>query len=128
VLSFILGFGLNMARAKDLTPKQRNEARIFRRNGDHLLEMIDEILNLSSIEAGRVELQRAPFDLVSNLEDIGQMIKVRAQAKGLRFDLELDATLPGEVMGDVGKMRQVLINLLGNAVKSTQQGYVCLRV
>jgi CheY-like chemotaxis protein/anti-sigma regulatory factor (Ser/Thr protein kinase) len=89
--------------------------------------MIDEILSLSRIEAGRVELQRAPFDLVRTLEDIGQMITVRAQAKGLRFDLELDTTLPRVVQGDVGKIRQVLINLLGNAVKFTQQGYVCLR-
>jgi CheY-like chemotaxis protein/anti-sigma regulatory factor (Ser/Thr protein kinase) len=89
--------------------------------------MIDEILSLSRIEAGRVELQQAPFDLVRTLEDIGQMITSPAQAKGLRFDLELDAALPRVMRGDVGKIRQVLINLLGNAVKFTEQGYVCLR-
>ncbi len=127
-LNAILGFGRNLDRAQDLTLGQRNEVDIIRRSGDHLLQMIDEILSLSRIEAGRVELQRAPFDLVRTLEDIAQMITVRAQAKGLCFDLELEATLlPRVVRGDVGKIRQMLINLLGNAVKFTQQGHVCLR-
>ena len=126
-LNAILGFGRSLARAQDLTPERHNEVDIIRRSGDHLLEMIDEILSLSRIEAGRVELQRAPFDLVSNLDDIAQMIEVSLQAKELRFDLELDAALPRVVLGDVGKIRQVLINLLGNAIKFTEQGYVCLR-
>jgi signal transduction histidine kinase/CheY-like chemotaxis protein len=126
-LNAILGFGRNLARAQGLTPKHHNEVNIITRSGDHLLEMIDEILSLSRIEAGRVELQPAPFDLVRTLEDIAQMITVRAQAKGLRFDLEFDASLPHVVRGDVGKLRQILINLLGNAVKFTQKGYVCLR-
>ena len=126
-LNAILGFGRNLARAQDLKPEHRNEVNTITRSGDHLLEMIDEILSLSRIEAGRVELQQVPFDLVSNLKDIAQMITVRAEAKGLRFDLELDALLPQFVLGDVGKIRQVLINLLGNAVKFTQQGYVYLR-
>ena len=126
-LNAILGFGRNLARARDLIPKHQDEIDIIRRSGDHLLEMIDEILSLSRIEAGRVELQYAPFDLLRALDEIAQMITVRAEAKGLRFDLELDAALPCVVQGDVGKIRQVLINLLGNAVKFTEQGYVCLR-
>jgi len=126
-LNAILGFGRNLARAQDLKPEHQSEIDIIRRSGDHLLEMIDEILSLSRIEAGRVELQQAPFDLVRNLEDIGGMIRARAQDKGLRFDLELDAELPRVMRGDVGKIRQVLINMLGNAVKFTQQGYVSLR-
>ena len=81
-LNAILGFGRNLARAQNLTPKHNKEVDIIRRSGDHLLEMIDEILSLSRIEAGRVELQRAPFDLVRTLEDLEQMIMVRAQAKG----------------------------------------------
>jgi len=126
-LNAILGFGRNLARAQELTPEHRTQVDIIGRSGDHLLQMIDEILSLSRIEAGRVELQRAPFDLVRTLEDIGEMIMVRTQAKKLRFDLELDSTLARVIQGDVGKIRQVLINLLGNAVKFTEQGHVCLR-
>jgi len=126
-LNAILGFGRNLARAQDLTPAQRNEVDIIRRSGDHLLQMIDEILSLSRIEAGRVELESAPFDLVRTLDDIAQMVTVRVQAKGLCFDIELDTGLARAVQGDVGKIRQVLINLLGNAVKFTQRGHVRLR-
>jgi len=126
-LNAILGFGRNLARARDLTPEHQNEVDIIMRSGDHLLRMIDEILSLSRIEAGRVKLQQAPFNLVRTLEDIAQMITVRIQAKGLRFDLDLEPTLPRVIQGDVGKLRQVLINLLGNAVKFTDQGYVFLR-
>jgi predicted ATPase/signal transduction histidine kinase/DNA-binding NarL/FixJ family response regulator len=125
-LNAILGFGRNLARAQELTLEHRTEVDIITRSGNHLLEMIDEILSLSRIEAGHLELQPVLFDLKRTLEDIGQMIAVQAQAKGLRFDLELDAALPRVLQGDVGKIRQVLINLLGNAVKFTQQGYVCL--
>ncbi len=126
-LNAILGFSRNLSRAQYLTPQHRNEVNIIRRSGDHLLEMIDGILSLARIEDGRVELQPAPFDLVRNLEDIAQMFSAKTQAKGLRFDLDLDAKLPRVVQGDAGKLRQVLINLLGNAVKFTQHGYVCLR-
>jgi predicted ATPase/signal transduction histidine kinase/CheY-like chemotaxis protein/tRNA A-37 threonylcarbamoyl transferase component Bud32 len=125
-LNAIIGFGRNLMRAPGLTSRHHKDVNIIRRNGDHLLELIDEILSLSRIEAGRVELQRSPFDLFDHLDEIAQMTKMRTQAKGLRFDLELGTTLPRTVRGDAGKIRQVLINLLGNAVKSTKQGYVCL--
>ncbi len=126
-LNAILGFGRNMARSQDLKTDHRKAVGIITRSGDHLLQMIDEILSLSRIEAGRVELQPAPFDLVRTLEDIAQVATVQAQAGGLRFDLELDTSLPHVVQGDAGKIRQVLINLLGNAVTFTQKGHVCLR-
>ena len=126
-LNAILGFARNLGRVKDMPPDHRKQIDIIRRSGDHLLEMIDEILNLSRIEAGRVELQKTPFDLLRSLDDIAQMISVPVRAKQLGFDLELDNTLARVVLGDAGKIRQVLINLLGNAVKFTSQGYVALR-
>jgi signal transduction histidine kinase/DNA-binding NarL/FixJ family response regulator len=125
-LNAILGFGRNLARAEDLSAKQRSEVDIITRSGDHLLKMIDEILSLSRIEAGRVELQENHFDLVHALEGVSQMFSVRAEAKGLRFDLDLNPSLTRMIQGDEGKLRQVLINLLSNAVKFTEQGYVSL--
>jgi signal transduction histidine kinase/CheY-like chemotaxis protein len=125
-LNAILGFGRNLARAEDLSAKHHNEVDIITRSGDHLLKMIDEILSLSRIEAGRVELQENHFDLVHALEGISQMFSVRAEAKGLRFDLDLNPSLTRMIQGDEGKLRQVLINLLSNAVKFTERGYVSL--
>ena len=95
---------------------------MINRSGEHLLGMIDEILSLSRIEAGRIELKQEAFDLVQMLKDIGLIMKSRAEGKGLRFDLELDAELSPYVQGDAGKMRQVLINLLGNARQIHRRG------
>jgi CheY-like chemotaxis protein/anti-sigma regulatory factor (Ser/Thr protein kinase) len=89
--------------------------------------MIDDILSLSKIEAGRIELKQNTFDVTQMLQDVGQMMKSRAEGKGLRFTIELDPALPPYVQGDAGKLRQVLINLLGNAVKFTEKGDVWLR-
>jgi CheY-like chemotaxis protein/anti-sigma regulatory factor (Ser/Thr protein kinase) len=110
-----------------LSPEQREKVGIIDRSGEHLLGMVDEILSLAKIESGRIELAHEPFDLVRVLKDIGQMIKSRAQTKGLRFSLELDGNLSPCLRGDAGKIRQILINLLGNAVKYTSKGSVWLR-
>ena len=72
---------------------------IINRSGEHLLGMVDDVLSLSRIEAGRIELKREAFDLVQMLQDIGRMFKSRAEGKGLRFDLELDADLPPYAAG-----------------------------
>ena len=126
-LNAIIGFGKILASSKDLSAENRDKVDIIRRSGDHLLNMIDEILSLARIEAGRIELGHESFNLLSNLEDIAQMFTIRAQDKGLRFDVELDVALQLTVQGDVGKIRQVLINLLGNAIKFTNQGHIRLR-
>jgi Signal transduction histidine kinase len=88
--------------------------------------MVDDILSLAQIEAGRVELKQEIFDVTQTVQEVGQMMKSRAEGKGLRFTLELDPALPPCVQGDAGKLRQVLINLLGNAVKFTETGDVWL--
>jgi len=127
-MNAILGFARQLSRDKELGPEQREKASIIDRSGEHLLGMVDEILSLAKIEAGRVELVQESFDVVQTLTDIGQMITSRVETKGLRIDLELDANLPPRLRGDVGKFRQILINLLGNAVKFTEAGTITLKV
>jgi signal transduction histidine kinase/CheY-like chemotaxis protein len=126
-LNAILGFTKLLSKGKDLTPGQQEKIGIIDRSSEHLLGMIDEILSLAKIEAGRMELVQEPFDVVQMLKDIGKMITSWAGTKGLRFDLELDANLSPYLQGDVGKIRQILINLLGNAVKFTSEGNIYLR-
>jgi PAS domain S-box-containing protein len=126
-LHAILGFARLLTRNSGLDKGQQDSLDIINRSGEHLLGMIDDILSLSRIEAGRIELKPVPFDLTQMLQDVGQMMKSRAEGKGLRFTLELDSALPPYMQGDVGKLRQVLINLLGNAIKFTEKGKVWLR-
>jgi signal transduction histidine kinase/DNA-binding response OmpR family regulator len=126
-LNAILGFTRLLARDPEATSRQEEMLDIVNRSGEHLLDMVDEILSLSKIEAGRVELKQEVFDVVQMLEDIGLMVKSRAEGKGLQFALDLDTELPPYLYGDAGKLRQVLINLLSNAVRYTSDGAVRLR-
>jgi len=113
--------------APDTTSAQQEKLGIIHRSGEHLLGMVDDVLSLSRIEAGRIELQEEPFDLPQMLQDMGRIFKSRAEGRGLRFNLELEPDLARWLQGDAGKLRQVLINLLGNAVKFTEAGEVLLR-
>ncbi len=126
-LNAILGFSRLMARDPAVTTQQEEMLDVIDRSGEHLLSMVDDVLSLSRIEAGRVELKEEAFDVEQLLQDIGWMFKSRAEGKGLQFNLELEAELPPHLRGDAGKLRQVLINLLGNAVKFTEAGEVWLR-
>jgi CheY-like chemotaxis protein len=126
-LHAILGFSRLLTRDSGLNKEQMKRLDIINRSGEHLLGMIDDILSLSKIEAGRIELKQNTFDVTQMLQDVGQMMKSRAEGKGLRFTIELDPALPPYVQGDAGKLRQVLINVLGNAVKFTETGDVWLR-
>ena len=125
-LNAVLGFSQLLSRDPELKTQQKEHLELINRSGGHLLGMIDEILSLSRIEAGRMELKQEPFSLVQMLKDIGQIMKSRAEAKGLSFHLELDSELSPYGQGDSGKIRQVLINLLGNAIKFTREGEVWL--
>jgi len=126
-LSAILGFTRLLIRDVGQNKEQQERLDIINRSGEHLLGMVDDILSLSKIEAGRIELKQDTFDVTQMLQDVGQMMTSRAEDKGLRFTLEIDPALPSYVQGDSGKLRQVLINLLGNAVKFTETGDVWLR-
>ncbi|MBF0341092.1 MAG: CHASE domain-containing protein [Magnetococcales bacterium] len=112
----------------ELTPEQRRYVGIFRRAGDSLLELINDILDLSKVEAGRMELETAPFQLRDGLQRILDIMGMRAREKGLEMTLEVDPEVPDLLLGDAKRLRQVLINLLGNAVKFTPTGQITLRV
>ena len=126
-LNAILGFTRLLFRDEDLSAQQHEQIRIINRSGEHLLDMVGDILTLSRIEAGRVRLSEETFDFRQTLEDIERIFRSHAEGKGLRFGLELADDLPPYLRGDSGKLRQVLINLLDNAVKYTQEGKVYLR-
>lgn len=124
-LNTIIGFSRLMARAPHLSETERGNLDIINRSGNHLLTLINNVLELSRIEAGRTVLQPAPTDLPDLLDDVVAMFRPRAQSAGLTLLLETGG-LPGTVQVDATKLRQILINLLGNAVKFTERGSITL--
>ncbi len=127
-LNAIMGFTQVLERDPDLTPQQAEHVRTISRSGTHLLHLINDILDMSRIEAGRVSVNSAPFSLHDLLDDLTLMFRSRADAKGLQLLEERDASVPRGVATDEGKLRQVFINLLGNAVKFTSEGGIAIRV
>jgi signal transduction histidine kinase/CheY-like chemotaxis protein len=126
-LNAILGFSSMLGRDSGATPAQKENLAVINRSGEHLLSMINDILDLSKIEAGRIDLEERPFDLAALLEEISVMIQSRAGGKGLSFVLEAEAVGFPYVNADAGRLRQILSNLLSNAVKFTSEGGVILR-
>jgi PAS domain S-box-containing protein len=111
-----------------LTQHQRDYLETVRQSADALMEIINDLLDLSKIEAGRMELESIDFEPRALLEHLCRPIALSAQRKSLAFALELGAGVPALARGDPGRLRQVLVNLLGNAVKFTQRGSVTLKV
>jgi signal transduction histidine kinase/DNA-binding NarL/FixJ family response regulator len=126
-LNAVLGFAQLMANDSGLGARQHEHLGIISRSGEHLLGLINDVLEMSKIEAGRVTLNPAPFELPRLLQGVQEMFALRAEAKGLWMRFELAPGLPRYVLGDEGKLRQLIINLLGNAVKFTHSGGVTLR-
>jgi len=127
-MNAILGYAQLMLRDPGLGADAKTNLKIIGRSGEHLLALIDDVLDMSKIEAGRIELNPTTFNLARLLEDLAAMFRLRAGAKGLRFEMLADGEAAPYVLGDQGKIRQVLINLLGNAVKFTQLGQIRLHV
>jgi PAS domain S-box-containing protein len=125
-LNAVLGFAQLIQRQKDLTPKLKEYVDVIRRSGTHLLDLINDILEMSKIEAGREKLVPTAFDLHSLLEDIERMMRVRTEPKHVRVYTVCD-DVPRAIVADQGKIRQVLINLLGNAAKFTDAGSIGVR-
>ena len=111
-----------------LTPEQREYAETARRSGEALLTLIDDLLDLSKIEAGRLELEAIDFDLATAVEDVLDLLAERARSRGLELGCAMTAGVPDVVNGDPGRLRQILLNLVGNALKFTHEGGVSVRV
>jgi PAS domain S-box-containing protein len=126
-LNAILGFSRRLARDPKTLVDHREQLSLINRSGENLLSMIDGLLDLSKVEAGREERRLETFELDSMLEEIAKIFELPAKEAGLRFALDLDAELPKYVKADRGKLRQVLLNLLSNAVKYAHQGGISLR-
>ena len=126
-LNGILGYAQILKRDQSLTEGQRKGVGVIQHSGDHLLTLINDILDLSKIEAQKLELQITAFHLPDFLHHIISVIRVRAEQAGLAFHYEPSSSLPENVHGDEKRLRQVLLNLLGNAVKFTERGRVTLR-
>ncbi|MEA2102366.1 MAG: response regulator [Thermodesulfobacteriota bacterium] len=112
----------------DLAPDARKYANIIQDSAGSLLRIINDILDFSRIEAGKMEIEIIDFDLRSTVEKTVEMMKVQADAKGIELSCRIDPDVPAFVRGDPGRIRQVLTNLIGNAVKFTAEGWVCVDV
>ncbi|MEG4574048.1 PAS domain S-box protein [Microcoleus sp. N3A4] len=127
-LNAILGFSQVMARNSFITEEQKEYIEIINRSGEHLLELINDVLSMSKIEAGQITINESRFNLYSLLNSLKEMLQLKANSKGLHLIFEKTEDLPQYIQTDEAKLRQVLINLLGNAIKFTQHGTVTLRV
>ena len=126
-MNAILGYAQILESADDLPVQHRNSVETIGESGEHLLSLINNILDISKIEAGREELNELHFDLNNMLHGLASMFEIRCRQQGLTWKLEIAGDL-GVVIGDEGKLRQILINLLGNSIKFTFQGNVTLKV
>lgn len=127
-LNAILGFSQIMSRENSLSIDHQKNLNIINQAGEHLLALIDDILEVSKIEAGRSNFNESSFNIRQLLHSLEQMLQLKAVSKGLKLIFQFDIHLPQYVITDEGKLRQVLLNLLGNAIKFTETGCIMLRV
>lgn len=126
-LNTILGYAQLFRKHQNLTEPQQQSVDIILRSGEHLLAIINDLLDLSAIETGQITLSNQPFVLHSMAHDIILSLQAQAEAKGLILGCEIASDLPSVVSGDEMRLRQILLNLLSNAIKFTRQGRVILR-
>lgn len=127
-LTAIIGFAENLLDPKLPEPERRASVKTISRNGEHLLDVINDILDLSKIEAGKLQIEQLRVSPVDIASDVVSVMRVRANAKQLPLQLTLGSPLPETVLSDPTRLRQVLLNLVGNAIKFTDQGRVELAV
>jgi len=126
-LNAILGFTQILIPQNNLSDTQREQLNIIKTSGDHLLNLINDLLDLGRIEAQKIEIQHSAFNLPNAIQEVMNITNVKAKEKDLTLQYEPQTLLPDHVLGDERKMKQILLNILGNAVKYTQEGGIILR-
>lgn len=127
-LTAILGFTNLISHDQSLIATHKEHLEIISRSGEHLLSLINDVLEISKIESGQVDLLEQPFDLYRLIYSIRDMFSIRAVNKGLELHFQIAPTVPQYVYGDAGKLRQILLNIVGNALKFTSAGYVSMKI
>lgn len=127
-LNVLLGYAELLSTDNELSIEKRQYARVLQRNGKHLADLLESLLEISKIEAGRLELHRNEFSLHQMLEQLSEMFAMQAERKGLSFEYHLPPNLPEFVATDKQRLRQILINMLNNAIKYTEKGKVTFLV
>jgi signal transduction histidine kinase/CheY-like chemotaxis protein len=127
-LNVLLGYAQLLSQDEELPKRQRETLSIVKRNGDHLADLIEGLLEISKIEAGKVNLQRDNFNLRKILQQLVEMFEMQASQKGLLFNFIIDRRVPEFVSTDKQRLRQIIINLISNAIKYTETGSVTLEV
>ena len=123
-MNAILGFSQILLKDSSLPEKHRQHLDVINKSGEHLLSLIDDILDMSKIDAGRAPLAPSSFNLRGLLTDLTSMFRLRAEGKGLGFAVEVADGVPAVLLADEKKLRQILINLIGNAIKFTEKGWI----
>lgn len=126
-MNAILGFSQLMAKDRRLTPDQQENIAIINSSGEHLLALINNVLEMSKIEAGRIQINCTTFHIRALLTEVGNLFRTKIEDKNLSYRVEISDEVPDFIQSDEGKIRQVLINLLSNAVKFTSEGGIILR-
>ncbi len=127
-LNAIIGFSQLLGRETSLKERHREHLQVVARSGEHLLQLINNILSIAKIEAGKIQLSRGACEIRSLVQEVLSMFRLEAQRRGLRFELEIYPNVPEWLDTDEGKLRQVLLNLISNALKFTQAGGVSVQV
>lgn len=125
-LNAILGYSQLLQREDDLQEEFKKQIEIINNSGEHLLTLINGILEMSRIEAGKTEMKIETFDFYKVIEDVKSMFKVKTDTKGLKFSAEIDQNVPRHIISDLNKIKQVIINIVGNSIKFTREGNVSI--
>jgi signal transduction histidine kinase/DNA-binding NarL/FixJ family response regulator len=127
-LNAILGFSSLIQQDSNLSPEQQEHLNIINRSGEHLLTLINDVLEIAKIEAGKIHLDIGVLDLHEMVRDVIDMMQLRAEQKGIQLKLEQSSVFPRYISSDTARLRQILVNLVGNAVKFTEKGEVSVRL